>query len=290
MHEPLRRGLVEGVAGIVGGEVEVVQRLRAAAAVDRDVSAVQHHPYLAGDPFLGLGHEGLQRGLQRGEPQAVVDQFGPAPVGGPLEPAEFALQRHVLEFGVGGDQRHRARRLVDLPALDTDQPVLDDVETAHALGAGPAVQFDDGLQDRDRVAVDGHRPSAGEADDHLVRGVEVDGRVFGVVVHVLGGGVPQVFQEAGLHRAAPDVLVDRERRALGDVDRNRVVLGERDGLLPGPGVVADRCQHLQIRRERGEPDLEAHLVVALAGAAVRDHTAVVLPCRGDQVLDDQWPA
>ena len=211
VHEPLGRGLVEGVAGVIGGQVEVIERLRAAPAVDRDVPTVQHHPDLTGHPFLGLGDEGFQGGLQRGEPQAVVDQLGPAPVGGPLEPAEFAFQRDVLEFGVRGDEGHRARRLVNLPALDADETVLDDVETAHTLGTGPAVEFHDGLQHRDRVAVDGHRPPALEADDHLVGGVEVDGRVFGVVVDVLGRGVPQVLQEAGLDRAAPDVLVDRER-------------------------------------------------------------------------------
>src|SRR5580658_9138752 len=50
---------------------------------------------------------------------------------------------------------------------------------------------------------------------------------------------PGVFQEAGFHRAAPHVLVDGERGAFGDVDRDGVLLGEGDGLLPRPRVVAD---------------------------------------------------
>ena len=54
VHETLRRGLVEGVALVVGGEVEVVQRLGAAPAVDRDVPAVQHHPDLARHVLLRL--------------------------------------------------------------------------------------------------------------------------------------------------------------------------------------------------------------------------------------------
>ena len=211
VHETLGGGLIEGIARVVGGEVEVVQRLRAAPAVDRDMPAVQHHPDLTGHPFLGLGHEGLQRGLQRREPQAVIDQLAPAPVSGALEPAEFALQRHMLQLGVGGDEHHRAGRLVNLPALDADQSVLNDVEAADTLGAGPPVEFDDGFQHSDRVAVDGHRPAALEADDHLVGGVPVQRWVFGVVVDVLGGRIPQVLQEAGLHRAAPHVLVDGER-------------------------------------------------------------------------------
>ena len=46
--------------------------------------------------------------------------------------------------------------------------------------------------------------------------------------------------------------------------------GERDRFLARDRVVADRRQHLQVGREHGERHLEAHLIVALAGAAVRD--------------------
>ena len=99
-----------------------------------------------------------------------------------------------------------------------------------------------------------------------------------------------MLEEAGLDRSAPYVLVDGERRPLADVDRDLVLVGERDGLLTGPRVIADRCEHLQIRCQRGESDLETDLVVALAGAAVRDDAAAMLTRRGHQVLDDQWPA
>ena len=252
--------------------------------------AVQHHPDLAGHSLLGFGDKGLQCGLQRREPQAVINQFGPAPVGGPLEPAEFAFQRHMLEFGMGGDEHHRAGRLVDLPALDADQTVLNDVKTTHTLGTRAPVQFDDRFEHGDRLAVDGYWPAGLEADDHLVGSVPVQRRVFGVVVDVLGGRVPEMLQEAGFHGATPHVLIDGERRALGDIDRDRVLLGERNGLLPGPGVVPDRRQHVEIRCQRGESNLESHLVVALTGAAVSDDAPVVLPCGGHQVFDDQRSA
>ena len=57
-------------------------------------------------------------------------------------------------------------------------------------------------------------------------------------------------------------------RLLALVDRQALLLGVGDRLLPGPGVVADRRDHLQLRREVVDADLEADLVVALAGAAV----------------------
>ena len=47
--KPLASGLVEGVAGVVGGELVVVQRGRAAPAGDHRPAAVQPQPDLAGD-------------------------------------------------------------------------------------------------------------------------------------------------------------------------------------------------------------------------------------------------
>ena len=63
---------------------------------------------------------------------------------------------------------------------------------------------------------------------------------------------------------------------LVDVDRQALLLGERDRLVPGHAGVADRREHPQVGRERADADLEAHLVVALAGAAVRDRSCA--PC------------
>jgi len=81
IDEPAGSGLVEAVALVVGSQVEVVQRLGAAPAVDRNVPTVQHHSDFTGHIFLGLGDEGLQRLLQRRVPQTVVNQFRPTLVG-----------------------------------------------------------------------------------------------------------------------------------------------------------------------------------------------------------------
>src|SRR5882757_4852870 len=168
VHEALRAGLIVGIALVVGGEVEVVQRFRASAPIYRNVAAVQHHPDLSGDVLLRVVDEGLERALQRRVPEPVVDQLAPLLVGGSLEPGQFALQRDVLELGVRGDQRHGSRRLVDLAALDADQPVLDHVEPANALRARAPVQFDDRLQNGHAAPIYGHRHALLEADDDLV--------------------------------------------------------------------------------------------------------------------------
>src|SRR5262249_31119717 len=62
------------------------------------------------------------------------------------------------------------------------------------------------------------------------------------------------------------------------------------GLFPGPRVITDWRKDFEIRCQRAESDLEAHLVVTLARATVRDDAAAVCTGGGDEVLDDQWPA
>ena len=58
-------------------------------------------------------------------------------------------------------------------------------------------------------------------------------------------------------------------------------------LAGGQLPFADRGQNLQVRRERLDRHVEADLVVALAGAAVRDGGGAVLARHIDQRLGDQ---
>ena len=243
---------------------------------------------LAGDVLLGLVDEGVQVLLQRGEPLTVVDQLGPALVHGLLEPCLLALQGDVLQLAVGGHQGHRPGGLVDLAGLDAHQAVLDDVDPTDPLGTGAAVELLDDLQRGEGLTVQRHRDACVEGDVDDVGGRR-EGRVLGVVVDVLGGTVPDVLQEAGLHGAAPDVLVDGEGILLGGLDRQVVLLCVFDGLLTGQGQVAHRGDALQLRAEGLDGDLEADLVVALAGAAVGHRGGAELLGGGHQVLGDDRP-
>ena len=146
----------------------------------------------------------------------------------------------------------------------------------------------DELQRRQLLTVEGDRYAAVEGDDHLV-GLARDARVLRVGVHVLDRRVPDVLEEPGLDGPAPQVLVDRVRRLLVLVDGQVVPLGPLDGLVSGHGVVADRRDARHVRCERADAHLEAHLVVALAGAAMRHGRRTVLARGVDQVLDDERP-
>src|SRR5699024_12784828 len=97
---------------------------------------------------------------------------------------------------------------------------------------------------------------------------------------------PGVLGVPGLDAPSSHVVVDRERVVLGGVDRQALAFGVLDGLVAGQGEVANRGDALQLRGERGDRDLEADLVVALAGATVGDRAGTILLGGLDQVLGD----
>lgn len=69
-------------------------------------------------------------------------------------------------------------------------------------------------------------------------------------------------------------------------DGQRVLLRVLDGLLARQREVAHGRDRLELGREGRRRDLEAHLVVALARAAVRDGRRAELARRAHEVLDD----
>ena len=94
LDEALGQRLVEGVAGVVGREVVVVEGLLPLRRPVTDgAAAVQRQPDLAGDMLAGLVDEAVEGALERREPQAVVDQLGPALLDAALEPGERRARR-----------------------------------------------------------------------------------------------------------------------------------------------------------------------------------------------------
>ena len=109
--------------------------------------------------------------------------------------------------------------------------------------------------------------------------------------HVVARRLGQVLDRPALGRAAPDVVVDRVRRHLGAaLDRDAVLARVGDLLLAPHLPAAHRRDDLHLRVERRDGRLDPDLVVALAGAAVRDRVAAGLARLLDGELRDQRPA
>ena len=114
----------------------------------------------------------------------------------------------------------------------------------------------------------------------------------GAAVDVFLGLAPRVFEHLALGRDVQQVGVDRERRLAA------LVLGDRDLVLLGvfeqPGArgqipFAPRRDHLDVGLQRVIGELEAHLVVALAGRAMGDRVGADLAGDLDLALGDQRP-
>ena len=108
---------------------------------------------------------------------------------------------------------------------------------------------------------------------------------------VVVGRVGEVLDPLALGGAAPQVVVDRVRRALrAALDRDAVLARVGDLLVAAHRPRADGGDHLQLGRERRDRALDAHLVVALARAAVGDRVAAGLAGVLDGELGDQRAA
>ena len=177
-----------------------------------------------------------------------------------------------------------AGRLVGLAALDAHPAVLDHVEAPPAVGPHDVVELGDELPQRlasRRRALTG-TPRL-EADGDLTG---LAGADRGHRPHALGGSGPRVLHLAALDGAAPEVVVDGVGLLLGGPDRDVEPGRVLDGVGPGHAPVPHRSHHLEVGGQGPRGHLEADLVVALAGAAVRDGVGTVAAGHLDQVPDD----
>ena len=136
----------------------------------------------------------------------------------------------------------------------------------------PAIWFSSSIKRHavELAAVERDRPAPVELDLDFLGLVGRLPRVGGPLERLRRGLDPGVFQDAGLDRTAPEVLVGAEDRLLGRLDLDAVLGGVLDLLVARPLPFADRGDDLQVGGQRLEGHVEADLVVALAGAAVGD--------------------
>ena len=85
----------------------------------------------------------------------------------------------------------------------------------------------------------------------------------------------EVLDHAALAGAAPEVVVDRVRALDAGRDRDAVLERVGDLLVAAHLPLPDRRDDLQVRRDGRDRRLDPHLVVPLAGAAVRDGVGAV---------------
>ena len=137
------------------------------------------------------------------------------------------------------------------------------------------------------LAIDRHRIAGFELNLHdlgLSRsGVHRDSHR----VHLLRRLHVGILENTGLDAAAQQVEVDRIGRLLAHGRRNTAALAVGDRFLAAHPPLPGRGQHLEFGRQGTDGHIEAHLVVALAGAAMGHRIGTHLPGHLHQPPGDQ---
>ena len=188
------------------------------------------------------------------------------------------------------DQRERRRALVDLAALDPDPAVLDHVDAAPAVVADGRADRLDQLDEPDarrRRATPARRARTRRRSRSAPIGASL---VLRVSVNGSSGAADHGFSRTPHSIARPHMFSSIEYSFSFDAEIGiSHFVGELDAVGAGEAPDAHGRHHVEVGREDARRHLEAHLVVALAGAAVPDRVGAVPARRRDEVLDDDGP-
>ena len=274
-----------------GGDLLRIEGVRGGHAGVHDVALVELELHVAGHCLLRLVDKGVERLHQRGVPLAVVDELAVLDAHLHLVVLGLLVEGDLLERLVGRIEDGAARGLVDAPALHADQPVFDHVDDADAVFAAQLIELIDDVDRLHLLAVDRDGHALFKAQRHIGGLV---GGLLGrnahledlIVVRLVRG----VLEVETLVRQVPEVLVLGVVGLPVDLERDIVLLRVGDLLfprveLPEPPRGDDR----HVGGERLDRQLEPHLVVALAGAAVDDCVGALLLGDLNQPFRDDRP-
>ena len=171
------------------------------------------------------------------------------------------------------DQR-AAGSLVAAARLHADEAILHQVDAPDPVLGADRVQRLEQLERLHLLAVDRDRHALLETDGHFAGLVGRFRGTLGQHPDVVRRGVGRIFERPAFVRDVPDIAVAAVDLGGRCRDRHVVLAGVLDGVLARNDVpFAPWRDHRQLRRQRLVGQLEADLIVALAGAAVRQGVA-----------------
>src|SRR5690606_29975912 len=220
--------------------------------------------------------------------EALVHQLDPLARDIGLEPVLLLGQHRFLQRAVRGQQRDQSRRLVHDAALEAVHGVAGVHAAADALLREQLVEPRQDLLARQRLAVELHRLAVDELQADRQRLDRPRAAGSAPAARALARGLPLVDLAAG-HGHAQQVLVDRVGLLLGAYAEATLL---QVGLLVGAGLgvllldLADRG-HDAVVAAGLDRQVEAHLVVAHAGAAVGDRIGAQFGGTRQRGVDDQ---
>ena len=200
------------------------------------------------------------------------------------------IQRNHFQNLVSPIEDGAAGRLIDAAVLHAHQAVLHDVQKADAVVAAQLVELADDIAGLHRLAVNGGRHTLDEIQGHVSGRVGSRGggdahlQKAGLVVLRLVG---RVLQIQALVAQVPQVLVLGVVGFTADLQGDIVGLGIVDLLIAALDIpLPPRGDDGHFGGEALDSQLEADLVIALAGAAVGDGVRALLLGDVHQALAD----
>jgi hypothetical protein len=181
----------------------------------------------------------------------------------------------LLELGVRGQDDRRRGRLVDVAHLQADDAVLDVVDDADAVAGADLADPLDQRRQLQALAVQRDRQAALELELDPLRlvGRQPRGGVTSWKTSSSGAWPRSSIQRPSDERPHRLSSIEYGHDLHAALDRDPVLARVGDLLLAAHRPLAHRRDHLQLGRERRDRAVDADLVVALAGAAVRDRVA-----------------
>src|SRR5262249_23558488 len=242
--------------------------------------------------FLAFVDRHLQHFTFRREPEAVVYELGIFGHTLVLEVGGSAVQCDRFDAAVGGKQDCSTRRLIHTARLHADETVLDEIESADAVGAAEIVEVLKKNRRGHFLAIDRDGIATFEVDRYdrwfVRRLLRIDCAGKYVVRHVLAW----ILKHFSLGRGVQQVRIDRKRRfaALIFGNWNLMPFSKLDELGPrGQIPLSPRRDYRHIWLERIVGQLEADLIVAFAGCAMCHRIGADFLRNLDLLFGDQRP-
>ena len=242
--------------------------------------------------LLAFVDQGLQHLAFGREPETVVNQFGIFRHDAVFQMASTRVQRDLFDAAVCFQQDRAAGGFVNPARFHTDKAVFHQIQPPDAMRAADFVQAGQDRGGRHPHAVDRHSIARLKPDfDHLglIRGLFGADRAL---IDIFGRFLRRVFQHFAFGRGVQQVRINAERRfaALVLGDRNLVRLGifqQMGARQQRP--FAPRGNHPQMGVQRQRRQFKPHLIVALAGRAMRHGIGPGFSRDFHQTLGNQRP-
>ncbi len=272
--------------------MRIIQALGTGHASQSRFAFIQLDPHAAADIPLRHIDKRIQRLAKLAEPLPVIHHLGILQCYLLLIVSRFPIQTQHFQRLMGRRQDRSAGRLIDPAGLHPNQAILHQIRHADTMHAADSIERLNQLDAVGLLAVQFHRDTLLKADFDilsLVWGLR-DGPAQNQ--HLILRLIGRVFQVRTLVADMPEVPVAGINLLHRLLNRDFPLFGIFDRRFPAGQCkirVFPRGNNLQIRRQRHERQLKPHLVVTLAGSAMRYRRCPGLPGHIHLMLGNQRP-